>query len=198
MNVETTMRERIIAAAAGLLVENGTHSSMSQIAQAAGVATGSIYNHFVNKDELLHAVYASLGEEMYSALVRTDPAACPERRFDDYIADYIDFIWRDANRAILFEYLSNVPLIPGQLMIEAFEGCSLYILDILTALVAEETVPDCDPAMMAAFVGGAIRNTLKWHRTTGRALTDADRVLIHAMCRRAIGLPPVAGEVAGG
>ncbi len=188
MNVELSMRERIIAAAAGLLVENGTHSSMAQIAREAGVATGSLYNHFTNKDELLYAVYAALGDEMNAALVRAEPASDLVARFSDYVHDYIDFIWADANRAILFEYLSNVPLVPRESMVEAFEACSIYIYGINEGLIASGRIAGGDPTIMGAFVGGAIRNTLKWQRAMGRDLTDDDRTHIHAMCCQAIGL----------
>lgn len=190
MNVELSMRERIIAAAAGLLVENGTHSSMAQIAREAGVATGSLYNHFTNKDELLYAVYAALGNEMKAALVRDEPNPDLVARFTDYVHDYIDFIWADPNRAILFEYLSNVPLVPPESMVEAFEACSFYIYAINDGLIASGRIPGPDPTMMGAFVGGAIRNTLKWQRAIGRDLSDRDRAHIHAMCCQAIGLNP--------
>jgi AcrR family transcriptional regulator len=188
VNVETSMRDRIIAATAGLLVENGTHSSMAQIAREAGVATGSLYNHFRNKDELLFAVYESLGDEMRAALVRAEPAADACARLTDYVEDYIDFIWINPERAILFEYLSNVPLVPGQSLIDAFQSCSLYIFEIMERLIADGRIPAGDSAMMGAFIGGAIRNTLKWHRASGRELTAANRAQIVAMCRQGVGL----------
>jgi AcrR family transcriptional regulator len=50
-------RERLIAAALELFATHGYHgASMRQIAEAADVAVGGIYNHFRNKEEILIAV----------------------------------------------------------------------------------------------------------------------------------------------
>ena len=50
-------RERLLEAALHLFAEHGYHgASMRQIADAADVAVGGIYNHFRNKEEILTAV----------------------------------------------------------------------------------------------------------------------------------------------
>jgi AcrR family transcriptional regulator len=50
-------RQAILDAAYGLFVDQGyAASSMRQIAQQAGVALGSIYNHFASKDEVFRAI----------------------------------------------------------------------------------------------------------------------------------------------
>jgi AcrR family transcriptional regulator len=47
----------IVEAAADLFVANGYHgTSMRQIAQAAGIALGGIYNHFASKEEIFVTV----------------------------------------------------------------------------------------------------------------------------------------------
>ena len=40
--------------------------------------------------------------------------------------------------------------------------------------------------MMGGFIGGAIRNTLKWRRVSGRELSDEDRAQIRRMCLDAV------------
>jgi AcrR family transcriptional regulator len=50
-------RQQIIQAAHRLFVERGYHgTSMRQIAKQAGLALGSIYNHFASKEEILAVV----------------------------------------------------------------------------------------------------------------------------------------------
>jgi AcrR family transcriptional regulator len=50
-------RLRIVESACGLFLDQGYHgTSMRQIAQAADLALGSIYNHFATKDEIFGAV----------------------------------------------------------------------------------------------------------------------------------------------
>lgn len=51
-------RERLLDAARQLLAEGGyPATSISALARRAGVATGSVYNHFASKQELLAAVF---------------------------------------------------------------------------------------------------------------------------------------------
>ncbi|MFJ2912576.1 TetR/AcrR family transcriptional regulator [Streptomyces sp. NPDC087228] len=51
-------RERLLDAARQLLAEGGyAAAGISAIADRAGVATGSVYNHFASKQELLAAVF---------------------------------------------------------------------------------------------------------------------------------------------
>jgi len=59
-------RERIIEAAARLFGEKGYHdTTTAEIAEAAGVAAGTIYIYFSSKEELLVAVFEEfLGEHM--------------------------------------------------------------------------------------------------------------------------------------
>lgn len=50
-------REQLIEAALHQFAANGYHgTSMRQIAEAAGVAVGGIYNHFASKEEIIKAV----------------------------------------------------------------------------------------------------------------------------------------------
>lgn len=51
-------RKRLLDAARQLLAEGGyAAASISALAERAGVATGSVYNHFASKQELLAAVF---------------------------------------------------------------------------------------------------------------------------------------------
>lgn len=53
----SSTRDAILAAAADLFAASGYHgTSMRQIAQAAGIALGGIYNHFPSKEEIFTAV----------------------------------------------------------------------------------------------------------------------------------------------
>ena len=181
------MRERILDATAQLLVEHGTQASMSKIAARAEVAAGSLYNHFESKDVLIYAVYARLAEHARQYLVEGDiEGATAEQRLERYIDNYIEFIWSDSARAILFEYLSNVPLVPSEDVIRSFQGTSDFIAGILSDLQAEGWLADGQPFLMGGFIGGAIRNSLKWHRTYGKTLTEQDRNQIKEMYLRSL------------
>ena len=69
------MRDRILAAAVSVMRERGvTNTTTKEIARVAGVAEGSIYNHFANKTELVAASMAEVAGGIRDAL-----AACTGR-----------------------------------------------------------------------------------------------------------------------
>ena len=58
-------KEIILGAALRLFVENGFHgTATAKISQEANVATGTLFNYFKTKDELIIAIYHSILKEM--------------------------------------------------------------------------------------------------------------------------------------
>lgn len=65
MSALTPAQQRIHAAALKLFAERGvTQVNVSELAQAAGVARGTIYNNLTNLDRLFEEVAAELSEDM--------------------------------------------------------------------------------------------------------------------------------------
>lgn len=170
-----------------MLVEHGTQASMARIASRAGVATGSLYNHFENKEVLIRAVYDDLARVVEDNLVAGDlPGASAPDRLAQYIDNQISFFWAHPERAILFEYLSNVPLLPGEEVLSSFERTTRFIGDLLRELQADGWLIDGDVSVMGGFIGGAIRNTLKWQRMLGEELTEEKRTQMREMCLQSL------------
>lgn len=189
--IVTDKRERILAAAATLIVRNGLQCSMAEIASTAEVATGSLYNYFKSKDDLIWGVYQRLTEEAAAALiVEHDPSTPHEARIRRYIEDYIEFIWADRDRAILFEYLSNVPLIPAGELRRAFGPVTAFTARLIGEAKAAGVLRDFPVSDMGGFIGGGIRNVLKWRRSDASPLTQAERDHIAEMCWSAITAEP--------
>ncbi len=58
-------RRQIADAAVGLFIENGFHKTTTrQIARAAGVSTGSLYEYIASKEDVLYLVCESIHEEV--------------------------------------------------------------------------------------------------------------------------------------
>jgi AcrR family transcriptional regulator len=189
MDAGLDKRERILAAASQLIVKNGLQCSMAAIADTAGVATGSLYNYFKSKEEMILAVYDRLALVMAEKMIPLDPQSLhPAERLRRYIEDYIDFILDDPERAILFEYLSNVPLIPAAQMGEAFGPVSQYTTFVVTEAKQADLLGDFSVTFMGGYIGGGIRNTLKWRRAEPTPLSPEERQQIVAMSLAAISL----------
>lgn len=194
MEPEQDKRERILRATAELIVINGLQSPMSAIAAKADVSIGSIYNYFASKEELILGVYAQLAEAFDHLLVVTeiDRSLSHRERIMVYINDYIDFFWADWDRAILFEYLSNVPLIPADELARIFARTRAYSRTLLEEAQAAGVVKPHSVAFMGGLIGGGIRNTLKWHRMAHTTLSSEERLQIAEMCWSAIASDQIA------
>src|SRR3990172_2901697 len=74
-------RPLILEAAAGLFAEKGFHRTTTRdIAEAADVSEGTLYNYFFNKDEILLGIMSMLAEatglpEQLEQAVEVDPQA---------------------------------------------------------------------------------------------------------------------------
>lgn len=188
MDIGPDKRERILAAAARLIVRNGLQCSMAAIAEEAGVATGSLYNYFASKEALVLGVYTRVSMEMSERLVAApaSDALTLQGNVQRYIDLYIDFIWEDPERARLFDYLDNTPLITLNEAKAIFGTHVLHGIAIMEAAQAAGFVRAGPASMIMSFVRGSIRNTLKRRRQTDGALAYTEKQLIAEMCWAAI------------
>lgn len=180
-------RRRILDAAAELIVRNGLQCPMSAIAEKSGVAMGSIYNQFDSKADLVMALYEELAAQTFTALSdSSDRDESHQARIMRYIHAYIDFFWRDWDRAILFEYLSSVPLITPSELERVFGENRLFINTLLSEAQSAGVVKPYSTRFMGGLIGGGIRNALKWHRASHSELTGEERDQIAMLCWDAI------------
>src|SRR5690606_28376421 len=83
MNVQlntatTAKKEAIYESTLRLIRECGFHGTpMSQIAQEAGVATGTIYHYFTSKDELIVELYHYVKDRMQQVIFKDNDLALP-------------------------------------------------------------------------------------------------------------------------
>ena len=117
---------RIYEAAVRFFAERGTtHASVTELAQAAGLARGTIYNNVANLDSLFEEVATALGDEMHGRILASfefdgrsgapprvwHPILCPSRprgaalgplycslRLHD-VDDAVDAVWPSGARS---------------------------------------------------------------------------------------------------
>ncbi|MBR9862207.1 MAG: TetR/AcrR family transcriptional regulator [Rhodobacteraceae bacterium] len=177
VTVVNDKRSRILAATARLIVQYGLEFPMSRISKESGIAVGSIYNYFPSKKDLVFGVYQHLATQINDALTTAEDDCIddPKALVMNYIHSYIDFFWADAERAILFEYLTNAPVMETPEIAEVFAPLREYNRTIFANAQAAGLLKPFAPRSMAGFVGGGIRNALKWHRTAEQHLSDQQK-----------------------
>lgn len=95
--------EAIIDAAVKVIASNGYHhAKVSQIAKEAGVADGTIYLYFKNKDDVLismfHVKISRFVEDVQARLIQLDSA---EEKLKQLVRMHLSFLQMDPNMAIV-------------------------------------------------------------------------------------------------
>ena len=107
-------REQIVEAATRVFAEKGfRRATTREVARAAGVSEGTIYNYFEDKDALLLTILDTLNETERRAADFEEGMATDFRGFlEQYLRRRMSLIWknREVFRVVLSEMLVNAEL----------------------------------------------------------------------------------------
>ncbi len=112
--VARARREQIVEAATRVFAQKGfSRATTREVARAAGVSEGTIYNYFEDKDALLMAILERLNETERRAEDFEEGMATDFRGFlEEYLRRRMSLIWenREVFRVVLSEMLVNAEL----------------------------------------------------------------------------------------
>ena len=153
-------KERIERAALTLFVKRGiAETSIRQIAKAAKVSLGAMYNHYKSKDELAEVLFADLFHRIGADLERlaADKGPFPAR-LKALVTHVFDSLARD-EAAVTYlirtrqEYMRRV---------RAGEGNPfLAFRNLIARAVDAGELPKQDPTVAAAMIVGAINQVIE-------------------------------------
>ncbi len=153
-------KERIERAALTLFVKRGiAETSIRQIAKAAKVSLGAMYNHYKSKDELAEVLFADLFRRIGAELERlaADKGPFPAR-LKSLIAHVFENVARD-EAAVTYlirtrqEYTRRVK--PGD------ANPFLAFRNLIARAIEAGEVPKQDPTVAAAMIVGAINQVVE-------------------------------------
>ena len=109
--LDDTKRQAILTGALRVLDRHGLAGlSMDAVAKAAGVATGTIYLYFENKDALLNALYvdvkAELSRQVFSA---ASPTAALRPAFEQMCVAYLEYVTAHRADLVFMREFPNSP-----------------------------------------------------------------------------------------
>ncbi|CAM5638240.1 TetR/AcrR family transcriptional regulator [Kitasatospora aureofaciens] len=154
-------REAVLQSAVGLLAERGYGGcTMAAVADRAGIATGSLYQHFANKAELSVELFRRVvtGEiaAVNAAVARRD---APQQR----IAAVVETFAARALRAPRLAYALLVEpadaVVDGERLVFRRAFRDVIATEIAAAVAAGE-LPEQDPVLTAAALVGAVGEAL--------------------------------------
>jgi AcrR family transcriptional regulator len=104
-------RERLVLAAREVFGREGLDAPLEEVARAAGVAIGTLYNRFPSRGELVDAALAPLAGEAVAVAERAAGVSDPAVAFDSFMTQTCALFARD--RASTGVYRSRVPGTPA-------------------------------------------------------------------------------------
>ncbi|WP_393054237.1 TetR/AcrR family transcriptional regulator [Streptomyces sp. LN549] len=185
-------RERLLDAARELLTEGGyAAASIAALADRAGVATGSVYNHFASKQELLAAVFRHVAGHELAAVreaVQAGSGAAQQVRALVEVFSYRALRSPRTAWALLAEPVD--PLVEQERLTYR-RGYHALAESVVAAGVATGELPAQNPRLSAAAVIGAVSEALLGPLSPVGERTDPGPVVngITALCLRAVGAP---------
>lgn len=174
-------RTQILDAAEGLLVERGLQTSIADIAEAAGVAKGTVYLYFASRDELLAALRARYLERFGAAVGES-----ADRRRPDAAAAVVAFAdalfdWGMRHRNLHYVLFHEA----GVSEEDALAYGQTMLADLVADGVAAGTVHVGDPELTARAlmdtVHGIFVATIKTERPERARYERAIRELVPRM-----------------
>ncbi len=150
-------RQRILEAAMDLFARQGFHrTSTRQIAQAVGVAEGTLFNYFPTKTALLVAVMRYIVEGYFSRELEPPPTDDPVELLRETFRPRLELALRQAGRIrfILSELLMN-----REMRQAYFEAVVLRLTELieepLQHYIAEGLLRPCNTRITAGVMVGA-------------------------------------------
>ncbi len=182
-------RDQIMAIAAHLIARRGySATTVRDIADEAGILSGSLYHHFSSKEAILQEILHNFMETLLAKLERisieeTDPRV----QLDRLVAVAFETIEQQPDAVGLYQQESAfLSTVPG---FEFLTEESNRIENVwISALVAGQKDgvfrEELDPALSYRFIRDAVWSTVRWFRPGGRhtaeSLTNHLLNLLHA------------------
>jgi AcrR family transcriptional regulator len=127
--VTEARRHQILQGAAQVFAKKGFHKATTrQIAQAAGVAEGTIYNYFDNKRELLFALVEMIGTQSIKHGLLENPPTDPREFLTQFLHDRYQLLQQQGHifAPILAEIFAD-----ADLRQEFYDKLLLYVSQII-------------------------------------------------------------------
>lgn len=176
-------RDAILDAAEEIIAERGLHqAAMSEIAARAGVAVGTVYNHFADRDAMVRALFRVRRAIISPEIVRLAEArrgADFEHRLRGLVRDVLELLEqhrRFCKVALETEQIKNEPAGGGNRPV--MTSLHAAVADILAAGAEEGAVRAGDVDPLVRLLLGAMRGLLRYRLETGGPfIEDADLVV---------------------
>ncbi|HZJ65470.1 MAG TPA: TetR/AcrR family transcriptional regulator [Kofleriaceae bacterium] len=173
-----TVRLAILDAAEELIARHGLHdAALLQIARHAGVAVGTLYNYFTDRDALIRGLFESRRASLRPRLLAAISAGADlafEPRLRRFVRDVFEAF--EAHRGFLKVAIENEHLKPSGSTTP--QDLLAGVRDIIAAGVREGAIAEQYAEILPLVITGTIKSIVVNRLQTGAALAgDADPIV---------------------
>lgn len=155
-------RERILKAAAKVLVAGDGQCEIADVARAAGVSAGLSYHYFTSKAGLISAVVEAFYDRMEAAVMEANPkpgAGWGERE-RLRLERMIDFHYADPLAPLILTRLSRTPDVAAVEAARLARHIDLAARNVELAQQKGEIPSELDPHLLGAMILGGLRQAI--------------------------------------
>ncbi len=154
---DETKAQQILAATLDEVRDVGLAGlSVEAVARRAGVATGTVYIYFKNKEALLEALYLHT-KTRFSEMVLRDEGLPLRAAFSNMTRAYLDYVLKNEAEIVFMAQMANSPYVTAKTRQTAALGAK-SLLDLLERGKAEHLLKDMETAWMMTFLNGVLRD----------------------------------------
>ncbi len=134
MKRNTEKYQQILEAAVTVFAEQGfLQSTVAQVAKKAGVADGTIYLYFKNKDDILIQIYNYKTKEVFEQFRKAvDAGESAEQKLRNLVRTHLEEFQKDINMAIVYQAETHQH---RRLAQDVIKEMSKWYRDIITEVV---------------------------------------------------------------
>lgn len=172
--IQEKKRKAIMREATRLFVKNGIHrTSMQAIAKKSRIATGSIYNYFANKDDLVNEIFRITRQEIidFNQAGYCETASV-KTRFYYLIRRLIDFQKKYPEK---FQFMSLYAYSPAIMCnIQQDDHNQSPLANVIRQGKAEQLIIDLPVEDIFYHVYGGVSSQLRWKLFNQETITETD------------------------
>jgi len=176
--VRETVRIAILDAAEELIARHGLHdAALVQIARRAGVAVGTLYNYFTDRDALIRGLFESRRATLRPLLLAAISAG-KDLAFEPRLRRFIRGVFEafESHRSFLKVAIENEHLKPSGSTTP--QDLAAGVRDIVAAGVREGAIPADNTDLLALAITGTIKAVVVQRIQAGSELVrDADAIV---------------------
>lgn len=171
-------REQILAIAAHLIARRGySATTVRDIADEAGILSGSLYHHFSSKEAILQEILRNFMDSLLAKLeVTTAEFPDPRARLDRLIAIAFETIEGQPNAVGLYQQESAfLATVAGfEFLTERSNQIeSVWLNTLIEGQQQGLFRAELDPALTYRFVRDAVWSTVRWFRPGGKHTAES-------------------------